>query len=214
MATTLLLFDSTGAPIPASDSDIVSGGILSCSALTQEFPAGVSYVGVQDNGDNSTIGTYRLQATILGNAGNESEPNDSIAAATEIVGNNVVISGDHEVEADSDFYKITVPSGASVRAEIIEGNGNLVETCAGFAMDSRLTLLPASGPFLAEDDDSGRGGCSMIDGTGSPPIANTVGSGDLGASALTGTYYLQVRSFSPSVNTNNRFDYRLALIMH
>ena len=183
-------------------------------ALTREFPAGVSYIGVEELGNNATIVPYRLEATFLNDLGNEAEPNGSNGTATVTPGTSFVISGDHELFSDKDVFRISVPTGASVRAEIIEGNGNLVETCeAASGVDSRLSFSSHSTGLLhAEDDDDGRGVCSLIDGTGPPPIS-TVGPLDYGASALTGDYYLTVRGFSDTDNAPNVFDYRLAVIV-
>ena len=172
----------------------------------------MSYIGVEDLSNNATIVTYRLEVTFLTDLGNEAEGNDTIGTATVTSGNNLVISGDHETSSDTDVFRISVPPGASVRAELIEGNGNLIEACENTSLvDTRLTLSTSSGLYLADDDDDGRGNCSLIDGTGPPPIA-AVNPLDYGASVLTGDHYLTVRSFSASGNTS-QFDYRLAVIM-
>ena len=212
--TNLLLFDSNGIQIAGMDTlHIKTAGIRNCSAVTREFPAGVTFVAVEDDVNDQTITTYRLESTFLTDLGNETEPNDTIATATVASGNNFVISGDHENHSDVDVFKISAPSGSSVRAEIIEGNGNLVETCEpSTGVDSRLTLTPATGPFLAEDDDDGRGVCSLIDGTGPPPVAS-VAPLDYGASVVGGDLYLTVRGFNGNNTPANVFDYRLTVIM-
>ena len=70
--------------------------------------------------------------------------------------------------SDADYYTLTVPSFAHVRAEVIEGNA-ATATCDSNQMDSELVLYDATGTMLVRDDDSGRGYCSLIDGTGTAP---------------------------------------------
>ena len=104
---------------------------------------------------------------------------------------------------DTDWYQIVVPSGASVRAETIEGD--IAETCESNGIDSGLALFNASGTQLTIDDDSGRGFCSLIDGTGGAPVK-------LAAHALpAGTYFLRVQSHDTSGNVSNLFTYRLVV---
>ena len=46
-----------------------------------------------------------------------------------------------------------------------------METCeAAGGIDSRLTLFNQNGVQIDDDDDSGRGLCSLIDGTGATPL--------------------------------------------
>ncbi len=100
-----------------------------------------------------------------------------------------------------------MPAGRSLRAEIIEGDA---ETCESSDVDSYLTLFDANGVTLGFDDDSGRGFCSRIDGTGSSPA--DAYAHDLAA----GTYYLLVEA-SPSAqgaaDTAGQFAYRLAVTL-
>lgn len=58
---------------------------------------------------------------------------------------------------------------------------------------------------LADDDDDGRGACSLIDGTGATPQ-------DPGAHALpAGLYYLQVRASPYPATAARQFTYQLVL---
>src|SRR5829696_1728492 len=104
-----------------------------------------------------------MQLAIQSDSGAEIEPNDALLQATDFFGTDVFVFGGHQVVADSDYYEITVPAGASIRAEIIEG---AAETCESNGIDSNLELINASGLQLVSDDDDGRGYCSQIDGTG------------------------------------------------
>ena len=113
--------------------------------------------------------------------------------------------GGHQTNADFDTFAINVPAGKSVRAEIIEGS--TAETCESNGIDSRLRLFNAAGTELGTgDDDTGRGFCSLIDGTG------TTG-GFTAARALTaGIYYIRVEASSPGTATaGGQFDYRLVV---
>ena len=105
---------------------------------------------------------------------------------------------------DVDVYAITVPPNGRLRAEVIEGNRQ-TETCEGGGVDSRLMLLDDAGTLIAEDNDTGRGLCSLIDGTGTTPLDPT----SRNTSSIAKTYYLVVRA-SPLASTNGgEFVYRL-----
>ena len=203
IATTLRIRDSAGVELYADDNS----GIFTCSALVVPLPAGSYYVTVEERTGAQTIAAYLLQATFAASAGAEVEPDDLATTATALPGSDVVALGDHASSTDADFYAITVPAGRSLRAEIIEGDA---ETCESADVDSYLTLFDASGVALGFDDDSGRGFCSRIDGTGSAPA-------DAYAHHLAaGTYYLLVEA-SPSAqgaaDTAGQFAYRLAVTL-
>jgi len=153
------------------------------------------------------IAGYILQAKFEGSAGFEVEPNDTAPKATALPGTDVVIGGNHAIGTDSDYFAITVPAGKSLRAEIVEGNA---ETCESDDVDSFLTLFDASGLALGGDDDSGRGFCSLIDGTGSSP------ADDYAHNLAAGTYYLLVEA-APSAqapgDTTGQFIYNLAITL-
>jgi hypothetical protein len=117
----------------------------------------------------------------------------------------VFIFGSHQVNADTDYFAVSVPDGWSVRAELIEG---AAETCESGGVDSIVTLFDAGGFQIAVDDDRGRGFCSLLDGTGASPQY-------AGAHALVGgMYYLRVQA-SPSaqIGAAGQFDYRLAVTL-
>ena len=180
-----------------------ASGIGSCGALSVRLSSGTSYIQVEDAGNDQTIAAYRLEAAKFTLAPNESENNGTLATADPLGGNGVTLSGDHEIAADVDFFSFTVTDGKSVRAEIIEDN---VETCESNGVNSRLALLDSAGNLLAEDDDGGRGACSLIDGTGGVP--KDAGVHNLGA----GTYYLRVDATQATVApAAQQFDYRLTL---
>ncbi|MFY0532513.1 DUF4215 domain-containing protein [Nannocystis pusilla] len=202
--TVLRLFDSNNVSIIA---DTGNSGISTCSALVFPVPAGTSYIHLEENGNNAVINSYFLQTAVLSDAGAETEPNETLAAANVNLqnGSDLLVFGDHAVNTDSDYYRIDVPvAGSSLRLEVIEGD-RTVETCESNGVDSRLTLYTAGGVEIANDDDSGRGFCSMIDGTGSAPLHT--GAHNLAA----GTYYVQVRASTFSQNgAAGQFIYRLA----
>ena len=201
--TTLAVYDSTGNQLYTDDNS----GIFTCSALVVSLPAGSYYVSVLERTDLVPIAAYLLQAKFEASAAFEIEPNDTAPTATIFAGSDVVIGGNHAIGTDSDFFKITVPAGKSLRAEIVEGNA---ETCESNDVDSFLTLFDASGVALGGDDDSGRGFCSLIDGTGATP------ADDYAHHLPAGTYYLLVEA-SPSAqapaDTTGQFIYNLAITL-
>ncbi|PCC74720.1 hypothetical protein NAEX_07817 [Nannocystis exedens] len=204
ISTALRLYDSNNVQIIA---DTGTAGISTCSALVFPVPAGTTYVHLEETGNNAAIMNYFLEAAVLTDAGTETEPNEALAAANLNIqdGSDLLVFGDHSVNADSDYYRIDVPvAGSSLRLEVIEGD-RAVETCESNGVDSRVTLYNAMGVELANDDDDGRGFCSLIDGTGSAPL-------DAGAHNLAaGTYYVQVRASGLAQNgAAGQFIYRLA----
>lgn len=203
MTTTLTLFNSAQAQIAVD----TTSGILSCSALTGFMPAGTYYLRVEETGNNAAIAAYRLQVKIQTPVGSESEQNDVVSFADPIAGpSDVFVIGSHQQNLDADIYAITVPAGRSIRAEIIEGSA--AETCESNGIDSRLTLINPAGTEVLSDDDSGRGFCSLIDGTGASPL-------HLGAKNLAGgTYFINVRAStttSAQTGPSGQFDYRLVI---
>jgi cysteine-rich repeat protein len=212
------VFDSTGSLcnggitstmvlLNAAQTSLITDattGISSCSAITARLVAGTYYVRVEETGNNAVISGYRLQMKVYADIGAESEPNNGQSYADPAIGApDVFIFGGHQINTDVDYYAVNVPPGRSLRAEIIEGGA---ETCEALSVDSRLTLYTSGSALLANDDDSGRGYCSLIDGTGTSPLHP-------GAKALPGgTYLLQVRA-SPLSQTNamGQFDYRLVV---
>ncbi len=144
-----------------------------------------------------------LQIRFLTDQGTEVEPNDTQATATALTGLDAVILGGHQVATDTDWYAIPVPAGASLRIETIEGS--TAETCESNGIDSTIALVNSSGTQLGSDGDTGRGYCSLIDGTGATPLNSYAHN------LAAGTYFIKVTSFSTNVVAGNQFDYRLAV---
>jgi hypothetical protein len=204
--TALRVLDAGGAPVAADDAagDVNASGIGACSALVVSLPAGTYYLQVEEQGNDGAIPFYLLEVRAQASAGSESEDNGSAATADAVSGSDVVVAGDHPGLQDSDWFAIDVAGGQSIRAEVLEGAG---ESCESGEVDSRLTLFDENGVQLADDDDDGRGLCSVLDGTGGAPE-------DPGAHALpAGTYYLRVRSSSFAQGTPEEFSYRLAVTL-
>lgn len=209
MATTLRLLDAGGAEIvadPTSSPANGPNGIQGCSALVLNVTPGIYYVQVEETGNDAAIVGYVLQAKLMTSKGVEGEPNENQNFADSMAGSDVVIEGSHTANTDDDFYMVTVPSVTSLRAEVIEGGA---ETCESGGMDSRLMLYDSTGTVLVDDDNDGRGLCSMIDGTGD------FAAPDINAAGLNpGTYFLRVRASSNAqVGPAGQFDYRLAITM-
>jgi cysteine-rich repeat protein len=179
-------------------------GIGSCSADAVFLNAGTYYVQVEPATAGTLIPWYFLEMRLEANAGSENEPNSSPAQADALPGVDTYIFGGHQTGTDDDYFAITVPAGKSVRAEIIEGS--TAETCESDGIDSQLTLYDASALQLANQDDNGRGFCSLIDGTGSSPA--NAGAHNLAA----GAYYIKVSATNfPFDPADTEFDYRLVV---
>ncbi|MCX7042101.1 MAG: hypothetical protein NT117_05345 [Gammaproteobacteria bacterium] len=205
--TTLRLRDFAGTPI-LSD---ISSGITTCSAIVFPFEtSGTYYISVEEAGNNASIPGYYLESRQIPAVGGEAEPNDNPATANANFGTATqgFVSGDHVLDTDFDYYSIFVPAGSGVRAEVIEGS-RATETCESNGIDSLLTLYAADGVTqLVQDDDSGRGFCSMIDGTGQNSLhalaKNSTGSAQ--------TWYLRVaKSGAAGVGNASTFSYRLVV---
>ena len=125
--------------------------------------------------------------------GPEGEPNGTTAQANSLFGSDVYRRGTLASNIDSDYYRITVPEGKSVRAET---SSPATTVCLAGDVDTRLELRTAAVGLIVGDDDDGSAECSLIDGTGSSPR-------DPAAATLSaGTYYLRV-SFDPDGAANN-----------
>jgi cysteine-rich repeat protein len=212
-AVNLRLLDAAGTQIIA---DTFGSGINSCGAIVVFLEAGTYFIGVEEQ-LNDAIADYFLQVDFQTSSGSEAElpnttgSNETImtAAGNLVGGDNVYVFGDHQLFDDVDVYKISVPPGARIRAEVIEGN-RAVETCESNELDSRVTLFNQNGVQLADDDDSGRGFCSLIDGSGAVPLDSTARN----ATATVQTYYLMVRRSSAATVTQAAFVYRLQVTFH
>jgi len=104
---------------------------------------------------------------------------------------------------DVDIYAITVPPRTRIRIELIEGD-RPVKTCESGEIESRLTLFNQALVQVADDTTSGRGSCSLIDGTGAVPLH----SGARNNTTVPQTYYVMVRQ-SPAAFGDGTFIYRL-----
>jgi hypothetical protein len=164
-----------------------SHGIGTCGALSFAVAAGTYYIAVEETGNDATLPGYKLQLRVQAPAGTEAEPNDSPAGALTITGSEVYAVGRVDPISDADFYAITVPTGASIRAEVIEADPDA--PCESFLMMPRLLLYDAVlTPLGGASMGSGRGNCALLDGTGGSP-ANTAAANLPG-----GTYFLAVRA--------------------
>ncbi len=208
--TTLRLFNAAGMQL-ATDN---TSGLRSCSALVFSLPAGTFYVQVEETGTNAAIARYFLEVAFTPFAGAEVEApgvsggnNTTATAEPALVSlSDAWVSGDHSLTADVDVWAITVPPGKGVRAEVLEGGAT---TCESNGVDSRLTLFGPTGTQLVDDDDDGRGFCSLIDGTGSSPLDSA--AKNTGTSPV--TMYLMVRSSTLASTAGSQFVYRLQVLI-
>jgi cysteine-rich repeat protein len=208
------LFDASGAPII---SDTAGSGINSCGAIVVFLDAGTYFVGVERRGNSAVVADYLLQVDFQTSRNKESEPpmttgfNETIMTADRMLagGDNVYVFGDHQVLDDIDVYSISVPSGARIRAEVVEGD-RTAETCESNGIDSRLSLFDQNGVQIADDDDAGRGFCSLIDGSGTVPLDGTARN----TSGAPQTYYLMVQQSTLATTAGGTFVYRLQVTFH
>jgi cysteine-rich repeat protein len=202
-ATVVTLLNSVGTLVKADISGTVNNtsGIGLCSALVASVGAGTYYV--QVTAGTSVIPSYQLEVSFQSSNGVELEPNDITATANVFVGRNNYIDGTREgIAGAGDYFAITVPPGKkSVRIETIEQSTSAGVTCESNGIDSHIYLYNSAGLLLGDNDDDGRGFCSMIDGTGS--IAKDAFAQNL----LPGTYYVRVTHHTATNTTV--FDYRL-----
>jgi cysteine-rich repeat protein len=209
----LRLLDAAGMPI-ITDIDNIGFGVSMCGAIVAFLDAGTYFISVEEHSNNGIIADYVLQVDYQASRGTEAEApmtmgsNDTIGTAEQklVFGNNVYVYGDHQLPDDVDVYQISVPPGARIRAELVEGD-RAAETCESLDIDSRLTLFDQNGNQLVDDDDGGRGYCSQIDGTGSQPFDATARN----PTATTQQYYVMVRRSTLTTSTSTRaaFVYRL-----
>ncbi len=213
--TDMRVLDSTGTLI-VQDTGSTGGGIGNCGGVVLYLAPGTYYAQVKNT---VAVSLYYLQIEFATDAGSESEPanmsgvNDTVATASVNfgAGQSSFVFGDHTLNADSDVYTVTVPAGAKIRAEVIEGD-RATETCESNGVDSELTLYDQTGAQLVTDDDDGRGFCSAIDGNGTVPLDAAAKN----ATATTQTYYLQVRQSHTitMADTGGQFTYRLSVTIH
>jgi cysteine-rich repeat protein len=203
----MTLLDSGGV---ALKTDTSTSGIGNCAELTVLLSAGTYYVQVEKS-TSGTIAGYFLQVRFQADDGSEVEPNDTRVTASPMPGRDMHVLGDHTVIADIDWYQLTLPVQASIRAEVIEGDvptgaAPYNETCESNGIDSTLYLLNSAGTLLTSDGDTGRGYCSQIDGTGASS------SNSSAHNLAAGTYYLRVESYDQTTATYNQFKYHLSVV--
>jgi len=193
IATKLTLFNAGGMKVYVD----TTSGIKNCSAIIAYLKPGAYYIQVE-KASAGVISKYQLQAKFLASAGSETEPNATQATANGLPGTDTYILGDIPAN-DVDYFSITVAAGQSIRAETIEGIDGI--TCDSNYVDSTLTFYNSAGTQLVSDTNTGRGNCSLIDGTGAVPL--NAGAHNLAA----GTYFLRVKG---SISTT-LLTYRLAV---
>jgi cysteine-rich repeat protein len=157
----LALLDSTGTLVSDDDAD----GIEPCGGLTVPLPAGTYYFQVS----GAMSDTYYIAFTSPSYAGMEAEAatadgaNDDAADAELTFGANppnAWVSGELGTDADVDYFAVTVPAGATLRAETIEGS-DAIGSCDMDDVDTILDVYDSAGNQLDDDDDGGRGYCSL-----------------------------------------------------
>ncbi|MDB4955129.1 MAG: Multiple EGF-like-domain protein 3 precursor [Myxococcales bacterium] len=201
----LRVLDSLGTELTV---DVVGSGIAGCGAIVTYLAAGTYYLQVEESGNDATVAQYLLDIRYQTNKGAESEPNEVYTTAdTHLNASNAFVSGDHTLGTDSDFFAISVPPGARIRAEVLEGTATT--SCESHNIDSLLTLYDETGAVLVDNDDAGRGYCSLIDGTGEVPSDDAARN----ATAAAKTYYLQVRASSSAATGADSFVYRLQVTL-
>ncbi len=201
----LRLYDSAGVLM-------VSGVQRPCNSIAIFLTAGTYFVRVEEAANNETIPSYFLAVDYQIDRGAEPEPgstsgvNDTTSTASTnlLDGRDVYVFGNHMHDGDIDVYAITVPAGARIRAEIIEGD-RPVETCESGGIASRVTLFNHSLLQVADDATCGRGSCSFIDGTGSAPLH----SGARNNTTVPKIFYLMVRASTGATGNAAAFIYRL-----
>lgn len=205
------LIDSIGTVILTD----ATRGIGNCGAITLYVVPGQYLVRVNEHGNDGLVPTYTLEVAYPDATGVEAEAagasgtNDSPSTASSNVatGPDVWVSGDHTLSSDFDYYEVVVPPGASVRAEMIEGD-RATESCESASIDSALELVDADDIRLADGDDGGRGLCSLIDGRGAAPL--TAGARNTSSSPV--TWYVRAHaSRASSGGADSQFVYRLVV---
>lgn len=137
-----------------------------CSVLTTTMTASPHMVLLGEATGTALIPSYRVQATVLDDRGTEQEPNDDLLEAEEdaIDGLDATMSGALADAEDVDVYRVDVPPGRGLRAEIIPDS----ESTPCDAFNARISLLDQGGVERAS-----RAGdlwaCPFIDGTGDAP---------------------------------------------
>jgi hypothetical protein len=179
MEAILRLYDAAGVDmLPPFD------GEGWCGTLTFYYDPGTYYISIEEAGNDAAIPGYKLVVDLFASAGSEDEPNDHPSLASPFASTHAYITGSVE-GSDIDYFRFTVPAGASVRVEMIEGEG-VGSVCSDF--NASVMWLALYGPIagmLLEDENDGRRYCPMIDGPDRHPQARNLAGG---------THFLRVRS--------------------
>lgn len=178
--------DCSGAPAVTSGTGDNGNFVVSLS-VAKEFTTSVSARAVDSSGNASPCSsaiTYQ-QAT------DESEPNDTSGQADEITEFPAKPQAAISPVDDQDWYAVEVTAGKpTVVAETRGANG----AACGTTVETIVELYAPDGTTLVEsnDDASGIGACSRIDGRG-----QNTGARDLAP----GTYFLRVRELGNDSTT-------------
>ena len=167
-----------GGPLapPPDTNDL---GIGACAMWTTVLPANSS-IFPQVIGPNPS--SYLLEVRRITIAGDESEPNDTLATADPFpAGNDLAMEGTF---GNSDFYAFTLDAPASVRIELTSQIGS-AQSCEAGTVAGGLMVFNPTGGALATDSNGGINNCGIVDGIGPSPT-------DAGLSNLAaGTYTVQ-----------------------
>ncbi len=212
--TLVRVLDVDGAPLV---EDLTNSGIGGCSLIQLPLAAGSYFVQVQAASADVLIARYFLELTVPVSMGSESEPpatsgvNDTFITASRNMSSTMDgwMSGDHQLEGDTDVFAVTLPPGKGLRAEVIEGD-RATETCESRELDSLLTLYDADWNPLVSNDDGGRGYCSRIDGLGGLSTQEAY-SMARNPGVTPRVMYLRITRSTSGLTTPAQFVYRLLI---
>ena len=123
---------------------------------------------------------YLLEVRRIAIAGDESEPNDTVATADPFpAGNDIAVEGTF---GNTDHYTFTLDAPASVRIEITSQIG-AAQSCEAGTLEASLQVQTAGGIVLATDSTGGINNCAIVDGIGATPT--DVGMTNLAAGTYT-----------------------------
>jgi hypothetical protein len=216
IATSLRLLNASGGVVAI---DTAGKGTGQCAALTLGLAAGSYYLWIEETNSDALVAGYKLEIKRQNAAGSEVEPNDTPGEATAVVGSDIWVSGAMAVFGTPDFFAVTLPEGASIRAELIEGPQSPAPPCfSAFYSVRTLVLHDPDGAPLVTAFQNGRLNCPLIDGTGTLPAdaeAHTLPAGTYFLAAhfdnFTGqgtdsTYRLVVRVLAPDLIFADNFE--------
>ncbi len=208
----LRLFDSAGATILA---DMAGQGIGQCGEIAFFLAAGTYFIRVEERGNNAAIAAYTLQVDYQTNRGAESEVRDQTGPERRHRGVGPRASWAPttrtcSVTTSTPRTPTSTPSrcraarASARRSSRVTGPRRRASPTASTAC-SRCSTRP--GGLIAEDDDDGRGFCSLLDGSGTTPLD----AGARNTSTTAQQYYIMVRRSSLAAGTQQNFIYRLVV---